>query len=115
MKGGKTLKNTTYKHCLVAFLVSIFALAQLGSTAYAQPEDYKKWSRIAVDVVKLNYPDAQVSDYDYKGRKEISDTQAQDTFELQVKEENRTKNVNVYVTFNPKTNSVITVSLEEIR
>jgi hypothetical protein len=109
------LKSNTYKFCLVAFLVSMFALTQFCSDAYAQPEDYKKWSRIAVDVVKLNYPDAQVSDYDYKGRKEISDTQAQDTFELQVKEENRTKSVNVYVTFNPKTNSLITVTMEEIK
>lgn len=91
----------------------------MNTFASAEPEeqaaDYEKWSKIAIDVVKLNYPERKVSDYSYKGREEISDVQAKDTFELNTEGEQGTIKVNVIILFNPKTDSLISLSLEEMR
>lgn len=115
MKEGMKMNRFTYKIGIIAMIFSIIAYTQFSTQTYAQNEDYKKWGKIAVDVAKLNYTDSQISDYDYKGRKVISETEAQDTFELQIKDENRTFTAIVNVKFNPKTNLLTSVTLKETR
>lgn len=106
------LKNL-YKFGLVMMVLSIMSF-QFTLHAYAQV-DYEKWGRIAVEVAKENYPDAEISDYQYVGREEISATQARDTFRLQVKEDQRTFQINVGILFNPQTDRLISLSIEEVR
>lgn len=96
---------------IVAFTIISF---QFNLPAYAQ-NDYEKWGRIAVEVAKENYPDAEISDYQYVGREEISAMQARDTFRLQVKEDQRTFQINVGILFNPQTDRLISLSIEEVR
>jgi len=107
------------KVSLVSLLCSLVAFLCVSTIASAQPEelpeDYKKWGEMAVGVAKLNYTDSELSDYQYKGREAISDTQAKDTFEIVVKDENRSFTVKVYILFNPKTNSLISLSIEEVQ
>ncbi|WP_453990741.1 DUF3889 domain-containing protein [Bacillus nitroreducens] len=79
------------------------------------PTDYEKWSKIAVDVAKLNYPDSKISDYQYKGREEITDSQAKDTFELKVQTKERTFTARVMILFNPQTESLLSLSIEEVK
>ncbi|MCA1030779.1 YqzG/YhdC family protein [Bacillus timonensis] len=101
---------------VLAFCMILGFTALNGYQAQAEnEEDYKKWGRIAMDVAKLNYTDSQISDYQYKGREEISDAQSKDTFELKVKDENRSFTARVIILFNPKTNSLISLTLEEKR
>jgi Protein of unknown function (DUF3889) len=79
------------------------------------PTDYEKWGKIAVDVAKLNYPDSKISDYQYRGREELTDTQSKDTFELTVQTKERTFTAKVMILFNPQTESLVSLSIEEVK
>lgn len=79
------------------------------------PTDYEKWGKIAVDVAKLNFPDSKISDYQYKGREEITDKQSKDTFELTVQSKDRTFRAKVMILFNPQTESLLSLSIEEVK
>lgn len=79
------------------------------------PTDYEKWGKIAVDVAKLNYPDSKISDYQYKGREEITDKQSKDTFELTIQTKDRTFTAKVMILFNPQTESLLSLSIEEVK
>ncbi|MFS0862430.1 DUF3889 domain-containing protein [Fredinandcohnia sp. 179-A 10B2 NHS] len=101
-------------------LICILLLATSGAIVGAEqqqplPTDYEKWGKIAVDVAKLNYPESQISDYQYKGREEITDTQAKDTFELKVQGKERTFTARVMILFNPKTETLMSLSIEEVK
>ncbi len=112
--GGKFLLRA----CMISFCCSFLAFVGMSTFANAEPQtnvDYEKWSRIAMDVVKLNYPESKVSDYDYKGREEITETQAKDTFEIKVENQTRAFIARVTILFNPQTNSLLSLSIEETR
>ncbi|MFT4415832.1 DUF3889 domain-containing protein [Fredinandcohnia humi] len=79
------------------------------------PTDYEKWGRIAVDVAKLSYTNGKISDYQYKGREEITETQAKDTFELKVQTQERSFTARVMILFNPKTDTLLSLSIEEVK
>jgi hypothetical protein len=79
------------------------------------PTDYEKWGKIAVDVAKLNYPESKISDYQYKGREEITDAQSKDTFELSIQSKDRTFTARIMILFNPKTDSLLSLSIEEVK
>jgi hypothetical protein len=97
-----------------AFLIGLFASYSFHETiGLAQQPDYAKWGKIAVNVVKENYVDGEVSEYKYEGRKSISDEKAEDTFVFQVKKDNKVANVKVVVSFNPKTDTLQSLSLAE--
>jgi len=105
------------KVSFVSLLCSVIAFMCVSTIASAQPEelpeDYKKWGEMAVGVAKLNYTDSELSDYQYKGREAISETQAKDTFEIVVKDKNRSFTVKVIILFNPKTDSLMSLSIDE--
>ncbi|MFS0824423.1 DUF3889 domain-containing protein [Bacillus sp. 1P02SD] len=79
------------------------------------PSDYEKWGKIAVELAKLNYPDSRISDYQYKGREEITDKQSKDTFELRIQTKERTFTAKVMILFNPQTESLLSLSIEEVK
>ncbi|WP_078549321.1 DUF3889 domain-containing protein [Litchfieldia alkalitelluris] len=117
-------RNFIVKSCIITILCSCLAFGMMSTFASAEPEpekeeeqaiNYEKWGKMAVEVVKLNFPEGKVSDYKFKGREEISDAQAKDTFELQVQTKERAFNVRVVMLFNPKTESLISLSIEEFR
>jgi hypothetical protein len=109
-------KNIAYPLVCFAFIIGLFASYSLHETiGIAQQPDYAKWGKMAITVVKENYVDAEVSEYKYEGRKSINEVKAEDTFVFQVKRENQTTPVKVVVTFNPKTNTLQSLSLEELK
>ncbi|MEH7381499.1 DUF3889 domain-containing protein [Bacillus sp. JJ1533] len=79
------------------------------------PTDYEKWGKIAVEVTKLNYSDSRISDYQYRGREEITDKQSKDTFELTIQSKDRTFTARVMILFNPQTESLLSLSIEEVK
>jgi hypothetical protein len=107
-------KFIAYPLICIAFLVGLLASYSLHETiGLAEQPEYAKWSRMAVDVVKQNYEGMDVSEFSYKGRKTVSETSAQDTFVFQVKSDKGALEVIVVVTFNPKTETLLSLSLEE--
>jgi hypothetical protein len=107
-------KKIAFPLVCFAFIIGLFASYSLHETiGIAQQPDYAKWGKMAITVVKENYPDAEVSEYKYEGRKSISETKAEDTFVFTVKKDQKTLPVKVVVTFNPKTDTLQSLSLIE--
>lgn len=120
---GKTIRKLLLKKLSRRFfivmkksaLAFILAMFVLQTSVFAQvSKDYEKWGRIAVDIAKLNYEGSDVSDYQYLGRENISEERIKDTFKLEVKSEGKTFDVKVSVFHNPKTNSLLSVDLQEM-
>lgn len=100
---------------MLAFVLFISAAA-FSLQPSAQPEEpvYAKWSKVAIEKVKEEYPNGDVSDFLYVGRKTISENKAADTFLLVVRRYNEGKEVRVTVTFNPNTDKLIGTEIKEL-
>ncbi|MCM3094320.1 MULTISPECIES: DUF3889 domain-containing protein [unclassified Cytobacillus] len=97
----------------LSMLMLTCLLAGGGSLAGAvQQPDYEKYGRIAIAVVKEDYPGEEVVDYQYGGRKKISETDVTDTFTFTVKENGKPVTVLVNVTHNLKDNKAVSLSVE---
>jgi len=81
----------------------------------AEEPDYTKWGNMAITIVKENYPEADVKEYKYEGRKSVNAQKAEDSFTFDVLKGKQPVKVKVVVTFNPQLNSLITLSLEEVK
>lgn len=77
-----------------------------------QKPDYEKYGRIAIAVVKEDYPGEEVVDYQYGGRKKVTETDVTDTFTFTVKENGNPVTVLVMVTHNLKDNKAVSLSVE---
>jgi hypothetical protein len=109
-------KKIAYPLVCFAFIIGLFASYTLHETiGVAQQPEYAKWGKIAMNVVKENYVDADVTEYKYEGRRAISEEKAEDTFLFQVKRDNQTTPVRVIVMFNPKTDILQSLSVVEPR
>ncbi|ASV66375.1 DUF3889 domain-containing protein [Cytobacillus sp. FSL W7-1323] len=75
--------------------------------------DYKKYGRIATVVVKEDYPEEEVVDYQYAGRRMISENEVIDTFIFQVKEDGKDLTVLVKVTHRLDDSKFLNLTVEE--
>jgi hypothetical protein len=96
-----------------ALVVSVASFS-LHPLAQQEEPDYAKWSKIAIEKVKEKYPNGEVSDFLYVGRKTISENKVADTFLMVVKRYNEGKEVRVTVSFNPKTDKLIGTEIKEL-
>ncbi|MBS4188719.1 DUF3889 domain-containing protein [Bacillus sp. FJAT-49705] len=80
---------------LIIMMVGLFMSSGIMAKANAEQPDYEKYGRIAIEVVKEDYPGVDVVEYQYKGRQKVSDTDVMDSFAFQVKKD--TKPVTVIV------------------
>lgn len=97
---------------LFTFLLSLnFA----NSTVYpfAQKPDYEKYGRIAISVVKEDYPGKDVVEYEYKGRQKISNTEVMDSFRFEVLENGKPTFVLVKIIHNLNNEKLLNLSVEE--
>ncbi|WP_269320498.1 YqzG/YhdC family protein [Alicyclobacillus macrosporangiidus] len=79
---------------------------------YAKPEPaYAPWGRMAMRIVQNRYPNAAIVDYLHVGRRNLSATQAQETFKLWLRQGKQEFGVYVTITFNPKTQRVLRTDL----
>ncbi|WNS76712.1 DUF3889 domain-containing protein [Bacillus sp. DTU_2020_1000418_1_SI_GHA_SEK_038] len=92
------------------FTVSLFLNAH--NLAFAQ-NDYEKYGRIATAVVKEDYPGEEVVDYQYAGRKKLSETDVMDSFIFEVKENNQLKKVTVNISHSLKNNRLLQLTVDE--
>ncbi len=107
-------KKFAYPIICLTFLIGIFASYSFNETVGAAKQpDYEKWGKIAINIVKESYTNEEVSDYKYDGRKSITDEKAEDTFTFKVKKKNKEFNVKAVVAFNPKTDTLLSIELQE--
>ncbi|MCL6633271.1 MAG: YqzG/YhdC family protein [Alicyclobacillus herbarius] len=78
----------------------------------ATPE-YARWGKVAVAKTAARYPDARVVDYLHVGRKSLGSDRATEQFKLWLRGEGKEFGVYVDVTFNPKTEQLISVTFRE--
>jgi hypothetical protein len=107
------------KKLLVCLMILIgFNCSQLtyvNHTAFAQQKPippYAKWSKVAIDKTKEKYPNAQVVDYLYVGRKN-GDTTTTEKFKLWLKENQKEFGVYVDIEFTKQTEQVVNVTYTE--
>lgn len=107
------------KKLLICFVVlfgfTISSLPQLNHTANAQQKptpSYAKWSKVAIAKTKEKYPNAEVVDYLYVGRKN-GNTTTTEKFKLWLKENGNEFGVYVDIEFVKETEQVVNVTYTE--
>lgn len=95
------------------FLLLSIGLFMNVSTAAAENPDYEKYGRIAIAVVKADYPREEVVDYKYEGRQKLTDTDVEDTFFFQVKENGKPVKVIVKISHSPNNNKLLRLTVQE--
>lgn len=100
-----------------SLLTMAFLLLMFTGMLQVQAEriDYEKYGKIAIAVVKADYPGEPVTEYKYLGRDKISATDVQDSFQFTVKEEGKQKNVVVKVRHSIQNNKLLTLTVEEMK
>jgi len=99
------------KHILCAFIILIFSQSGLN-TAEANT-GYEKYGRIAIAVVKADYPSDDVIDYQYKGRTQNPNGQAEDNFQFVVNDQGKDKTVVVKIRHDLTNKKMLTLIVEE--
>lgn len=104
------------KKFLLCFLTIILFL-NVGSPILTkgQQPDYEKYGRIAIAVVKEDFPGEEVVEYDYIGRQKLSDTDVVDSFSFQVKENNKPVIVIVRISHSLNNKKLLSLTVEEKR
>ena len=99
------------------FAPMIFALALLLSMnsldVNAQRPDYEKYGRIAIAVIKEDFPGEAVQDYQYMGRKQLSDGQVVDSFQFKVTDNGKPVIASVHITHDLKNNKLLNLTVTE--
>ena len=90
----------------------ILNFVQISAAETGKP-DYEKYGRIAIAVVKEDFPGEEVVEYQYKGRENISDTDVVDSFSFQVKENNKPVTVIVKIAHSLKNKKLLNLTVEE--
>jgi hypothetical protein len=88
-------------------------VATISTSAENPALDYEKYGRIAIAVVKENYPGIEVVDYQYAGRQNISESDVMDSFIFEVKENNQPVKVIVRISHSLKNKKLLQLSVEE--
>jgi Protein of unknown function (DUF3889) len=107
MRGVRTVKKT------ISFLCLVMLFLQSTSIAAEKP-DYEKYGRIAIAVVQADYPQDEVTDYEYKGRKQLENDEVEDRFSFLVKEKEKEFNITVKIKHNTKNQKLLHLEVEEI-
>jgi len=77
-----------------------------------QEPAYAKWGRLAVEQAKERYPDAEIVDYLYVGRRNLEQTTTE-TFKLWIRESDREFGVYITIEFNTQNESVQRIDFME--
>jgi hypothetical protein len=82
---------------------------------HAERIDYEKYGKIAIAVVKADYPGDAVTEYEYLGREKLNETDVQDSFKFKVRENDKDVNVVVKVKHSVQNNKLLTLTVEEVK
>ncbi|OLS33615.1 DUF3889 domain-containing protein [Bacillus sp. MRMR6] len=100
------------KKTIISIIVSLFVLIGFNDTIFAQKPDYEKYGRIAMAVVKEDYPGDAITEYEYLGRKKVNETSVEDSFRFQVQENNIKYLVTIKVNHNIANNKLLTITVD---
>jgi hypothetical protein len=94
--------------------MGIFLIIQAGSiSAQAQKPDYEKYGKIAITVVQADYPEVEITDYEYKGRKTVAKNLVEDDFRFLVENKGQEFNVIVTVQHDLKNEKLLSLKVTE--
>jgi len=101
------------KILFLSVLLGFLTLAMNGVSA--QIPDYAKYGKIATAVVKEDYPNQKVVEYQYMGREKKSETEVTDTFRFEIEEDSKKVFVNVLITHDLKNNKTLSIVVKEVQ
>lgn len=105
------MKNRSFPILVASIIIMAFLFP--SHNIAVQKVDYEKYGNIAIAVVKADYPEENVTDYKYLGRKKISTMEVQDTFQFMVKENGKEKPVLVTINHNIEKEKFISLTVVE--
>ncbi|MFJ7975887.1 DUF3889 domain-containing protein [Peribacillus sp. JNUCC 23] len=97
---------------IIGILIFILSLSSF-QLVLAQQSDYEKYGKIAIAVVQANHPAEEVTDYEYKGRKQLTKDEVEDDFLFLVAESGKEFNVLVKIKHNLANNKLLNLTVEE--
>jgi hypothetical protein len=99
------------------FAIMAISLLFFSGLVQVQAEkiDYQKYGNIAIAVVKADYPGEAVTEYEYIGREKLNETDVQDSFKFNVKENDKDISVVVKVKHSIKNNKLLRLAVEEVK
>ncbi|QED47084.1 DUF3889 domain-containing protein [Cytobacillus dafuensis] len=98
---------------LIIVMVGLFMNTGNRVLANSEQPDYEKYGRIAIAVVKEDYPGEAVVEYQYKGRQKVSESDVMDIFTFQVKENTKPVTVIVKIWHSPQIKKFLKMTVEE--
>lgn len=112
-KGEDRMKLTKFP--LITMSVFSFLLLFTSMHAQVQAEElpsYVKWGRIAMTKVQEKYPGSEITDYLHVGKEDKEGTSTE-KFKLIIKQDQKEIGVNVSLTFDTRTERLLSVDLTE--
>ncbi|PLS03049.1 DUF3889 domain-containing protein [Neobacillus cucumis] len=100
------------KKYFVSFMLMLALFINFQELGHAQQADYEKYGRIAMAVVKADFPNDPVRDYEYLGRKKIDNTKVEDGFRFKVQENNQLFFVTIRVNHDLTNNKLLSLTVE---
>ncbi|MDM5219358.1 DUF3889 domain-containing protein [Peribacillus sp. NJ11] len=99
---------------VIVMLMGIFLIIQAGAiSAQAQKPDYEKYGKIAITVVQADYPEVEITDYAYKGRKTVAKNLVEDDFRFLVEDKGNQFTVIVTVQHDLKNEKLLSLKVTE--
>ncbi|MBT2664987.1 DUF3889 domain-containing protein [Bacillus sp. ISL-4] len=99
---------------VIVMLMGFFLIIQTGAiSAQAQKPDYEKYGKIAITVLQADYPEVEINDYEYKGRKTVSKDLVEDNFRFLVDDKGQQFNVIVTVQHDLKNEKLLSLKVTE--
>jgi hypothetical protein len=99
--------------------LSILAFCVLFITGfghvYAEKIDYAKYGNIAMAVARADFPGAPVTEYEFLGREKVNETDVQDSFKFQLKENGKPVTLIIRVKHSIKNNKLLSLTVEEAK
>ncbi|WP_462408867.1 DUF3889 domain-containing protein [Neobacillus sp. Marseille-QA0830] len=96
-----------------ASILMLSLLLLFSNQAYAEQVHYEKYGRMAIAIVKADYPASQVQEYEYLGRQKVTDTNVVDSFRFQVHEKNQKFFVIVKISHDLTNQKLINLTVEK--
>lgn len=98
---------------LICACLTLLIVLQFGLNTSAANTGYEKYGRIAIAVVKADYPNDDVVDYEYKGRTQNPNGQAEDSFQFLVKDQGKERTVKVKIRHDLTNKKMLNLIVEE--
>jgi len=100
------------KKYFAATLIMLSLFINFQHSVFAQKPDYEKYGRIAMAVIKADFPGEPVRDYEYLGRKKINDMKVEDGFRFKVQENNQNFFVTIRISHDVRNNKLLNLTVE---